>query len=1022
MAPPIQHLPEPACRPRRPVIDVLAGLGAAALLLALMIGVPVALVTVLGSPIPHSMPSLSLLTQRLGILPILKILSLVVWLAWLQLVLCVVSEVRAAIRNTGMPFRVPLAGGIQPAVHRLVTAALLLFSAATALSPAFPHQAPPRAAQVVSAAPMPTPGSGGIFPAASPAVSQHQAGPNGVMLDATRSHALGQVPDRPPRSEKIYVVQPPEGRFHESLWEIAQNHLGDGRRYREIFELNKDRVQPDGSKLTIASLIRPGWILRMPRDAHGPGIKVVTVHDHASAATHGHGAHPDHDGLRGDDDGRRRGGSATGTGAAQQTPARPSPAQTPAPPSHAQPTPAQRGLGPAPPSHAQPTPAQRGLGPAPPSHAAQSPAQHPVPGGGVHVRPSASEHAYRYELAAASLLAAGVISALEFRRRQQRRHRAYGRRVARPRGRAAAAEMALRLGADEPSARLLDTGLRYLSQALAAQGRDLPTVFAAHVGSHNLDLWIAPADRDAPAPWVAVGDGQVWRLPFSAAPRLHPDHVTGVRAPYPGLVTIGTDATGLVLVDLETAHGLIAVTGPAFQVQAALAAMAVELATNLWSGPVQLTLVGLDPGLAELAPDRVSVVNTLAEALPALAARAEMVEEALAAARSGGILTGHPALDPRSWAPHYLISAVPPSVAEQDELLALAQTRHAAAAGYVVAGDIAMASWTWEVTEQGRLRTGLLGLEVQAQLLGAEQHTAVADLFQTAGQTEGVLLGAPPTDAAPAEHLTAASVMPVEITMLGAPAVRAPGVIEPERLAMATEMVIYLAVHPGGVHPNVLGAAIWPRGVTREVRDAMVARVRDWLGTDDIGRPHLATDASGRLRLGSHARVDWQVFCALIARAVQAAEDGPGAAPSVLAGGQGEEALLAQALNLVSGPFLAGREPGRYAWLASDGLEYEVEAWVADAAHRLGLLRLADGDPHGAIEAAHMGLRLAYGDELLWRDLLTAAYATGEEDLLREAVDEVCARAALDEAPPQMAPETEALIDELLPSWRSSSA
>ena len=74
----------------------------------------------------------------------------------------------------------------------------------------------------------------------------------------------------------MYMVKPPVGRFHESLWEIAQNHLGDGRRYREIFELNSERVQPDGSKLTIASLIRPGWTLLMPKDAHGPGIQAVT--------------------------------------------------------------------------------------------------------------------------------------------------------------------------------------------------------------------------------------------------------------------------------------------------------------------------------------------------------------------------------------------------------------------------------------------------------------------------------------------------------------------------------------------------------------------------------------------------------------------------------------------------------------------------------------------------------------------------------------------------------------------------
>ena len=31
-----------------------------------------------------------------------------------------------------------------------------------------------------------------------------------------------------------------------------------------------------------------------------------------------------------------------------------------------------------------------------------------------------------------------------------------------------------------------------------------------------------------------------------------------------------------------------------------------------------------------------------------------------------------------------------------------------------------------------------------------------------------------------------------------------------------------LAVHPLGVHPNVLGGAVWPRGVTTEVRDATI--------------------------------------------------------------------------------------------------------------------------------------------------------------------------------------------------------
>ena len=99
-----------------------------------------------------------------------------------------------------------------------------------------------------------------------------------------------------------------------------------------------------------------------------------------------------------------------------------------------------------------------------------------------------------------------------------------------------------------------------------------------------------------------------------------------------------------------------------------------------------------------------------------------------------------------------------------------------------------------------------------------------------------------------------------------------------------------------------------------------------------------------------------------------------------------------------------------------------MQARVADAAHRLWELLLADGDPHGAMDAARAGLRLAFGDELLWRDLLSAAHATGQEHLLRAVVGEVCARTPLDEVLPRMAPQTEALIDELLPSWRSSVA
>ena len=74
------------------------------------------------------------------------------------------------------------------------------------------------------------------------------------------------------------------------------------------------------------------------------------------------------------------------------------------------------------------------------------------------------------------------------------------------------------------------------------------------------------------------------------------------------------------------------------------------------------------------------------------------------------------------------------------------------------------------------------------------------------------------------------------------------------------------------------------------------------------------------------------------------------------------------------------------------------------------------------MKAARDGLRLAFEDELLWRDLLRGAHATGDEEVLRAVVSEISARVALDEVMPRLAPETEALIDELLPSWRTSAA
>jgi hypothetical protein len=925
-------------RQGRTPADIAIGALAVVLLAALTIGVPAALVAVIGLPIPKSAPSMSLLTGQLDVLTILKILSVVVWLAWLQLVWCVIVEIQAAVRNVGVPTRVPLSGGTQSVAHRLVTAALLLFSAAAALSPAMSQVAAPAHPAYSMSAQAQLPGQAG---GATSAALHTEASPTAQAAQQTH---------------KIYVVTPPQGRYHESMWEIAQQHLGDGRRYKEIFELNKDRVQPDGSKLTIASLIRPGWVLQMPSDASGPGIQTVGQHAEQQAST-----------LETDSGGQEH-----------------------------QLTAAQAG----------------GNGGATTVTSSRSDAGLFGANKAAATQQQSAAAAWPYELAAASLLAAGVLSALGRNRRQRLWQRAFGRRLVAPTGDAALAEAALRLGADDPAVQLLDTSLRQLSATMAAQGKTPPTVFAAHLGGEHLDLWVAPADPEPPRPWEPVDGGQVWRLPVAAAPLL--DHTAldggGALAPYPGLVSLGMNDTGRIMVDLEVAHGLIALRGPADTVQSALAALAVELVTNRWSDRMRVTLVGFGEGLELIAPDRVTVARSLDEALPELERRSEELAGQMSAWGLDSVLTGRSMMhNADAWAPHYLIMGVQPTPEQAERLLAIGRTRNRTALGLVVAGDVPGAAWTWELTADGRLRAGVLGFDLAPQLLPAAQYAALVALFRG---SEGDAPLTPPTAAdVPAAHLQPGAPVMVEVGLLGPAIVGASGPIEPDRLALATELVMYLAAHPAGVHPNVLTGALWPRGVTPEVRDATIARVRRWLGTDHAGQANLVTDPDGRLRLGLDVGVDWRVFRGLVAQANQGGGDAQTAA-----------AALQQALSLVRGQVLDGRDPGRYTWLAADDFGYEVTALVADTAHSLSALRLAWSDAAGAMDAARAGLRLAFDDEMLWRDLLRGAHATGKDEVLRAVVDEVSARAALDEVMSRMAPETEALIDELLPSWRSSAA
>jgi hypothetical protein len=84
----------------------------------------------------------------------------------------------------------------------------------------------------------------------------------------------------PPASalqSKYYIVGVAQNGQQKSLFSVAAATLANGNRYPEIFALNRDRIQPDGQRLTDPLVIEPGWVLELPPDATGPGVRIGPV-------------------------------------------------------------------------------------------------------------------------------------------------------------------------------------------------------------------------------------------------------------------------------------------------------------------------------------------------------------------------------------------------------------------------------------------------------------------------------------------------------------------------------------------------------------------------------------------------------------------------------------------------------------------------------------------------------------------------------------------------------------------------
>lgn len=230
-------------------------LGALAVLLLLVVGVPIALAFLVGWPLPHGLPSWeefrsALTTSGPGDEVIVKGLAVVCWLAWATLAASVVLEVAGVVRGRGSR-RVPLAGPVQTLAANLVAAVVLTLPSLVS------RTAAPSAAQPLAARLTPTMSQ---IAAATPPVLHEPDQP--LLLVSLRSDSANETAD----AEATYTVV-----RRDTLWGIAEAHLGDPYRWPELFERNRGRPQLDGRTLSDPNLIRPGWVLVLPGGASAPG-------------------------------------------------------------------------------------------------------------------------------------------------------------------------------------------------------------------------------------------------------------------------------------------------------------------------------------------------------------------------------------------------------------------------------------------------------------------------------------------------------------------------------------------------------------------------------------------------------------------------------------------------------------------------------------------------------------------------------------------------------------------------------
>jgi hypothetical protein len=763
----------------------------------------------------------------------------------------------------------------------------------------------------------------------------------------------------------------------DTLWGIAARELGDPFRWPEIFDANRGVPQPDGDTLADPGLIRPGWTLRLPpsdADPAGNGREVVVAPGDSlsriAARTLGDVARwPDIYQLnRGitQPDGRALldpnliQPGWTLTLPAPPPPAAPSPPPTPPPDPVDEPsTPAATTTVPPAPQTTTPT---------------SSPTTTPPPQSEPSAPPVDTEDSPSVPIGAigAGLAAAGIVLTLDRIRRTRQRQRKPGARALVPDPSHHDLEHQLRADAEAAHGDVdrLDLTLRALGDGLARHRRTpAPQVLAAQLSPERIELLLECPDAKPPPGFEASADGWVWSADTADIDRSRPS--ADRLSPTPALITVGTTDIGPLLINVEAA-GTVEVVGESERVTSTLRHLALELATSAWSDHIDVATIGDDaPPLAGLS--RIRRFSTAAEAADELAPQAADRASTLTATgapSSFAARTSRGATD--GWPPLVVIYLDPSTNSDIDRVLGLADG--SGALTLVAEGPISGARWTLTCTGD-TIEIRPLNLTVDSAARFEADPDQVEALFQEADDTQPAAAW-PVIDMATtlptSEHTESPALFPqptdaprpvddapseVEVRVLGP--IEIVGSAHNMNGGKPAELITDLAVHPSGLLGDQLKNHLWPpdRPPSPRTFSNTVSAARKLLGAQ-----HFPPARQELYRLKPTVRTDLSRFEDLVRDAAAAPDD------------KAAE-LLDQALELVQGePYTAAHG---FHWVQPEGLVMSAQAAVVDAAHRLAELRIANGDPAGADEAARKGLRAEALNEILHRDRMLAADGAG---------------------------------------------